>query len=101
MPPRPAAGRTLSAISSPRWPRSRIDISLESFLLECSCPAQSRRGGEGSEGVFPMANKWLTTAAMAVGLLAVPGVANAESQWRLFGGMTSPEDVSGDFYGYD
>jgi opacity protein-like surface antigen len=47
-----------------------------------------------------MANKWLTTTAMAVGLLALPGVANAEQQWRLFGGISSPEDIESNYYGY-
>lgn len=48
-----------------------------------------------------MANKWLTTAALAAGLVAVPSVASADTQWRLFGGASSADDLSGSYYGYD
>ena len=47
-----------------------------------------------------MASKWLTTTAMAVGLMAIPGVASAENQWRLFGGISSAEDLETTYYGY-
>jgi len=41
-----------------------------------------------------MSNKWLTTAAIAAGLVAIPSTAAADTQIRLFGGFSSPDDLS-------
>lgn len=40
-----------------------------------------------------MSKKWLTTAALAAGLVAIPGAASADTQWRLFGGFSDPSDL--------
>lgn len=37
-------------------------------------------------------HKLLTATAMAVGIVAIPTVASAESQWRLFGGVSDVGD---------
>jgi opacity protein-like surface antigen len=52
-----------------------------------------------------MSNKWLTTAALAAGIVAIPSVASADTQVRLFGGFSSADDLSdgrieGDNYDY-
>lgn len=52
-----------------------------------------------------MSNKWLTTAAIAAGLVAIPNAASADTQWRLFGGLSDVDDLSegrvqGPYYGY-
>jgi len=46
-------------------------------------------------------NKWLTSAAIAVGMIAIPTAASAESQWRLFGGISDVADFEYSYYGYD
>jgi opacity protein-like surface antigen len=52
-----------------------------------------------------MSNKWLTTAALAAGLVAIPSAASADTQWRLFGGVSNADDLSdgaheGEYYDY-
>lgn len=52
-----------------------------------------------------MSKKWLSTAALAAGLVAIPSVASADTQWRLFGGFSDADDltdgrVQGAYYGY-
>lgn len=47
-----------------------------------------------------MANKWLTTAAIAFGVVALPSVAAAENTWRFFGGITNVDDVDYDYGPY-
>jgi OOP family OmpA-OmpF porin len=48
-----------------------------------------------------MANKWFTATAIAVGLVAVPAAASADSQIRVFGGLNMTQDVESTYYGYD
>lgn len=48
-----------------------------------------------------MANKWLTATALAVGMVAIPTAASAESQWRLFGGISDVGDINYNNYGYE
>ncbi len=46
-----------------------------------------------------MANKWFTTAALAVlGMAAIPAVASAETQVRVFGGITESQDSDVSYY---
>jgi opacity protein-like surface antigen len=52
-----------------------------------------------------MSNKWLTTAAIAAGLVAIPSVASADTQWHVFGGFSDVDDfeeggVAGQYYVY-
>lgn len=52
-----------------------------------------------------MSNKWLTTAAIAAGLVAIPSAASADTQWRLFGGVSGVDDLgdgrlTGPYYSY-
>lgn len=48
-----------------------------------------------------MANKWFTATALAVGMVAVPAAASAETQIRVFGGLNMTEDLDTTYYGYD
>lgn len=43
--------------------------------------------------------KVLVGAALAVA--AVPGAANAEQIVKIFGGVSTPDDITGSYYGYD
>jgi opacity protein-like surface antigen len=45
-----------------------------------------------------MANKWFTTAALAVGLVAIPAVASAETQVRIFGGVSENQNSDVTYY---
>lgn len=47
-----------------------------------------------------MSNKWLATAAMAVGMAAVPSLASADVNWRVFAGVSDVEDIEQPYYGY-
>jgi opacity protein-like surface antigen len=52
-----------------------------------------------------MSNKWLTTAAIAAGIVAIPSAAAADTQWRVFGGFSDVDDFSegrltGPYYSY-
>lgn len=46
-----------------------------------------------------MANKWFTATAMAVGMVAIPAAASAETQVRVFGGLNMTEDLDTTYYG--
>jgi opacity protein-like surface antigen len=48
-----------------------------------------------------MSKNVLFGAALAVGMAAVPGAANAEQVVKFFGGVSQPDDISGSYYGYD
>jgi opacity protein-like surface antigen len=48
-----------------------------------------------------MANKWFTATAIAVGLVAVPTAASADSQIRVFGGLNMTQDIDTSYLGYD
>lgn len=45
-----------------------------------------------------MAHKWFTTAALAAGLIAFPAVASAETQVRIFGGVSESQDSDVTYY---
>jgi len=39
--------------------------------------------------------------ALAVGLIGVSGTAQAEQYVKVFGGVSTPDDITGSYYGYD
>jgi opacity protein-like surface antigen len=47
-----------------------------------------------------MSKKLFTATAMAVGLVAIPTAASAETQFRVFGGLSETQDVDTDSGGY-